>query len=221
MKDIILKNGIFSVDEISIMIGVSQSTVLHHPSRILNKLNTHCKAHREGKGKNSIYTLSGVPTEPIPENQFGKKEREKIDGRSDKGKKRGKYKERKEYHRQCEGLTRKERNHGFDGFYVYKHVYNNEVVYVGKGCRARAIKQQGRFYDISTVESYIVKRFEKEEEALKYEEELIQYYKEIGECKYNSNIYKQGNTRIRNEKAEERFNKKVEREYNKMFKYSI
>ena len=139
-------------------------------------------------------------------------------------------------------LTVKEHSDKFDGYYVYRHILNDEVIYVGKGSKRR-IFHGNREYDINIVEKEIVRRFEDEGEALKFEEQLIKYYISIGQCKYNSqNSYFTGLTReittkkskrnkkkkckknkknnIKNKK-EISFNKKVDEEYEKMFKYRI
>lgn len=88
-------------------------------------------------------------------------------------------------------LSPKELSNEFDGFYVYRHIKNDEVIYVGKGCKRRVL-DGNRPYDIRTVQKEIVKRFDDEFEALKFEEGLIKYYKSIGQCKYNSDIYVPG-----------------------------
>lgn len=220
MENIILKNGVFTIDEISKMIDIASSTIITQPSRIVDKLSKHCVANRIGTGKGATYELHNVPTEPISKREFGKSQRK---NRSDKGKLRGRYKERDKYIRECDGLTLKERRRGFESFYVYIHKRDGKVIYVGKGCRARAISQDGREYDMSDIEISIVKRFEKEDDALRYEEELIAYYKQRGECEHNVVMYKQGE--VRKGKSyktnEQRFKEKLEKRYDKMFKYSI
>ena len=90
-------------------------------------------------------------------------------------------------------LSPKELSNEFDGFYVYRHILNDEIIYVGKGCKRRVVNGN-RSYDVKTVQKEIVKRFDDEFEALKFEEGLIKYYKSIGQCKYNSDIYVPGVT---------------------------
>ena len=88
-------------------------------------------------------------------------------------------------------LSPKELSREFDGFYVYRHMIGDEVIYVGKGCRRRAV-DGNRPYNIKTVQKEIVKRLDDEFEALKFEEGLIKYYKSIGQCEYNSDMYVPG-----------------------------
>ena len=88
-------------------------------------------------------------------------------------------------------LSPRELSNEFDGFYVYRHILNDEVIYVGKGCKRRVL-DGNRPYDLRTVQKEIVKRFDDEFETLKFEEGLIKYYKSIGQCKYNSDIYVPG-----------------------------
>lgn len=88
-------------------------------------------------------------------------------------------------------LSPRELSNEFDGFYVYRHILNDEVIYVGKGCKRRVL-DGNRPYDLRTVQKEIMKRFDDEFEALKFEEGLIKYYKSMGQCKYNSDIYVPG-----------------------------
>lgn len=93
-------------------------------------------------------------------------------------------------------ITDKETKDEFDGFYVYAHYINNEVVYIGKGCKRRAIDGLNRKYKIEDLTNIkILKRFKSEDEALKYEEYMIDFYQFIGQCKYNDKIYHKGNKR--------------------------
>ena len=113
-------------------------------------------------------------------------------------------------------LSPKELSNQFDGFYVYRHILNDEVVYVGKGCRRRVV-DGGRPYDIRTVQKEIVKRFDDEFEALRFEEGMIKYYKSIGQCKYNSDIYVPGITHaIKNNKLRPKKPKDKEKEAYKL-----
>lgn len=87
-------------------------------------------------------------------------------------------------------ITKKEMRGEYDGFYVYAHYMNEEVVYVGKGCKRRAIdgKRPYKMRDLTKVK--ILKRFEDDElSALIYEKEMIEYYQSIGQCKYNDTSY--------------------------------
>ena len=113
-------------------------------------------------------------------------------------------------------LSPKELSNEFDGFYVYRHMINDEVIYIGKGCKRRAVNGN-RPYDIRTVQKEIVKRFDDEFEALKFEEGLIKYYKSIGQCKYNSDIYVPGITHaIKNNKLRPKKPKDKEKEAYKL-----
>lgn len=108
----------------------------------------------------------------------------------------------------------------FQGYYVYAHYIEDEVIYIGKGCKNRATKFDGRAYgrdDISNIE--ILKRFEDEDEALAYEEEMIKYYQSIGQCKYNDDVYHRGSLRDIDE--ERMFNKKINKEIEDMFRFMI
>ena len=113
-------------------------------------------------------------------------------------------------------LSPKELSNEFDGFYVYRHILNDEVIYVGKGCRRRVV-DGSRSYDIRTVQKEIVKRFDDEFEALRFEESMIKYYKSIGQCKYNSDIYVPGITHaIKNNKLRPKKPKDKEKEAYKL-----
>ena len=113
-------------------------------------------------------------------------------------------------------LSPKELSNEFDGFYVYRHMINDEVIYIGKGCKRRAVNGN-RPYDIRIVQKEIVKRFDDEFEALKFEEGLIKYYKSIGQCKYNSDIYVPGITHaIKNNKLRPKKPKDKEKEAYKL-----
>ena len=108
----------------------------------------------------------------------------------------------------------------FQGYYVYVHYIEDEIIYIGKGCKNRATKFDGRAYgrnDITNIE--ILKRFEDEDEALAYEEEMIKYYQSIGQCKYNDDAYHRGSLRDIDE--ERMFNKKINKEIENMFKFMI
>ena len=108
-------------------------------------------------------------------------------------------------------LSPKELSREFDGFYVYRHMIGDEVIYVGKGCRRRAV-DGNRPYNIKTVQKEIIKRFDDEFEALRFEEGMIKYYKSIGQCKYNSDIYVPGVTHaIKNNKLKPKKPKEYEK----------
>jgi len=74
-------------------------------------------------------------------------------------------------------------------FYVYEwyNIDTKEIFYVGKGCNRRYKIVAGRNEDFlnyhanHNVDVRIVKEFEKEEDAFKYEEELIQLYWKQGQ----------------------------------------
>ncbi|WP_051405109.1 NUMOD3 domain-containing DNA-binding protein [Bacillus cihuensis] len=82
-------------------------------------------------------------------------------------------------------------------YYVYLHMLNDEVVYVGKGSGSRKYfsHRNEQWQKIvgdnkSLIKIEIVKRFDDEEEAYKFEKELTAYYKSIGQCRANINIGK-------------------------------
>lgn len=75
-------------------------------------------------------------------------------------------------------------------YYVYEW-YNkktNEVFYVGKGCRNRykQISKRNKlfinYYNKNECESRIIKYFDNENDAFKYEHEKILYYKKHNQC---------------------------------------
>ena len=76
-------------------------------------------------------------------------------------------------------------------FYVYEwfNTETNEVFYVGKGCGNRYRSKQHRNKDFldyvenNPTDVRIVKVFQDEEEAFKYEKELTDYYRSLGMCK--------------------------------------
>lgn len=78
-------------------------------------------------------------------------------------------------------------------FYVYEwyNIDTNEIFYVGKGCRERykQITKRNKlfqeYYKNNHCNSRIIKYFEKEEDAFKYENERILELKEIGQCSCN------------------------------------
>ena len=88
-------------------------------------------------------------------------------------------------------LSPKELSNEFDGFYVYRHILNDEVIYIGKGCKRRVV-DGNRQYSMKDIKKEIVKRFDNEFEALRFEENLIKYYKSIGQCRYNGEVYVPG-----------------------------
>ena len=113
---------------------------------------------------------------------------------------------KKKYH---QVLTIKEMANEFDGYYVYFHKKDNEIIYVGKGCRQRAISSDKRQYNISrdniTVE--IIARFDNSQEANAYEQKMINLHKP----KYN----KYG---IKHKKTQDEENQIA---FEKMFKFMI
>lgn len=78
-------------------------------------------------------------------------------------------------------------------FYVYKwfNVDNKEIFYIGKGCRNRYKQIHKRnklfkeYYNSHNCNVEIIEYFEKEQDAFKKENELILYYKSIGQCSCN------------------------------------
>lgn len=77
-------------------------------------------------------------------------------------------------------------------YYVYEwfNVDTNEVFYVGKGCRNRykSLSHRNKCFleycnNNNNVSSRIIKYFEIEEDAYKYEKELTDQYRLIGQCK--------------------------------------
>ena len=109
-------------------------------------------------------------------------------------------------------FTKKERNNEFDGYYVYAHCVDSEYMYIGKGCKRRAINSMYKRFEkdiYNKVEVKILARFENELDALAYEKEMINYYKSLGQCKYNDEIYHIGNMYDKEIKLQKEYDKLV------------
>lgn len=100
-------------------------------------------------------------------------------------------------------------------YYVYEHLLDGEVFYVGKGSGNRYLQMgyaRNRYWNnfvgdrINDVEKRIVKYFENEDDAYIYEEELIYKYKKKGLCKCNIAI---GRVLIKETKQLTSVNKKL------------
>lgn len=89
--EILLKEGDFTVKEISKMINMGESSITKNINRPIEKLKWHCTVCVEGTGKNAIYTLSNVPNEPILKKDFGKDPNSIRKQRKDKGISRSEY----------------------------------------------------------------------------------------------------------------------------------
>lgn len=128
-------------------------------------------------------------------------------------------KESKKYKSKYGDLYLKNECSEYKGFYVYAHYINEEVVYIGKGCRRRATSGSGRKYNIEDLTDIkILKRFGDDElSALIYEEQMIEYYKSIGQCKYNDNLYHEGNNKNETTKINTEY-KKIVKEKEKLKK---
>ena len=140
----------------------------------LKKLESLCRFTKEGQ----LFTIHEIYSIP----------KEIKDGR-----KNNKNARRKSKYENI--LTKKESNGEFDGFYVYAHYMNEEVVYIGKGCRNRAVvgERPYKIRDLTKIKT--LKRFGNDEiSALIYEKEMIEYYQSIGQCKYNDKLYHCGKT---------------------------
>lgn len=113
-------------------------------------------------------------------------------------------------------LTDRERNNEFDGYYVYAHIMDGKYMYIGKGCKARAMNSMYQRFnkeDYDKIEIKILARFENEIDALEYEENKINYYQSIGQCKLNDDkYYHQGKTKMDNT------NKKILNKIDKLIK---
>lgn len=92
-KEIILKEGTYTCEEMAELIDLSKSSIKNNPTSILKKLSIHCTASRKGTGEGMVYELSNVPTEPIPKKEFGKDPSEinQRKERKDKGMSRDEY----------------------------------------------------------------------------------------------------------------------------------
>lgn len=96
-----------------------------------------------------------------------------------------------------------------EGYYVYCHKQNGEIVYIGKGCGNRCIVNTNRPYNISkeNISVEILFRTKDSTQAHFVEQELIQKYKP----KYNKYCKVQKKS----------FDEILEEKYDKMFKFSI
>src|SRR3954451_17346231 len=79
-----------------------------------------------------------------------------------------------------------------DKYIVYEHCLNDEVVYVGSGvwfrCRRYTNRRNSEHKHLmrdGKIHYKIVSEFEIEDEARKFESELIQKYKKINQAKFN------------------------------------
>lgn len=81
-------------------------------------------------------------------------------------------------------------------YYVYRHYIGDNTFYVGKGQKDRAYenrkdRRSAKWHEFVNNREYnieIVKYFNNNKEALDFEEELTQYYKNIGQCEANISI---------------------------------
>ncbi|NEW03262.1 GIY-YIG nuclease family protein [Bacillus megaterium] len=75
--------------------------------------------------------------------------------------------------------------------YIHKHKITDEVVYCGKGSNQRYKDYNSRgeehlkLMKEGKLDYIILRHFEDEKEAYKYEEELIEKYKNKGQCQFN------------------------------------
>lgn len=82
---------------------------------------------------------------------------------------------------------------GENKYYVYRHYIGDNTFYVGKGSKDRAYvtRRSSKWHEFVNGREYeieIVKYFDNNKEALKFEEELTQYYKNLGQCETNISI---------------------------------
>lgn len=83
-------------------------------------------------------------------------------------------------------------------YYVYRHYIGDNTFYVGKGSGNRAYdknKRSHKWHEFVNNREYsteIVKYFDNEKEAFKFEVELTKYYKDLEQCEVNIAI---GNSR--------------------------
>lgn len=215
-----LKEGTYTGKQLCEMVGYDYKKYINDPRTLINKLNKICEISKLGRGKGLKYHIANVK---LDLSDFV------IDRRADFNSQRKDITTSTSLYSDI--LTYNEINEIFDGYYVYRHILDDEVIYVGKGCRRRAVRFDKRPYedlkDNITVE--IVRRFDNEQETLKFEEQLIKYYISVGQCKYNSQkTYHCGITReieskdvMCKNRKEILFNKKIDKEYKKMFKYRI
>lgn len=153
-----LKEGVYTGRELCNMVKYDHNKFKNNSNTLLERLKQVCNIEKVGKGKGSKWKISNIKTNKLYMFDINK------------------YK-RCEESKHSKLHTKIEIENGFDGFYAYRHIANDKVMYVGKGCKRRASEFVGRKYnrlDIDDIE--IVKRFEDEIESLKFEEQLINYY---------------------------------------------
>lgn len=156
------------------------------------KLSSLCEWHKEGQ-KVIIDKIFETP-------------KEIVDGRKNN---HGSHNRKSKYE---DILTKKERNNEFDGYYVYAHYIEDKIMYIGKGCKKRAINSMYKRFDkddYDKVDIKILARFKNEIDALAYEKEMIDYYKSLGQCKYNDEIYHIGNMYDKEIKLQKEYDKLV------------
>ena len=162
-------------------------------SKQLEKFSHYCNFNIEGKGRGTKYIITEIYDTP----------KEIKETRGGANNLKSKYEDI---------FTKKERNNEFDGYYVYAHCIDGEYIYIGKGCKMRAIKSMYQRFEkdiYDKVEIKILARFENEIDALTYEKEMIDYYKSLGQCKYNDEIYHIGNMYDKEIKLQKEYDKLV------------
>ena len=184
--EVVLKDGVYSSKELCELCNYSYKNFRKRENTLISKLMKVCKVTKFKKGNKAYYILensNGI--------KFDSSKRKKYDV---KHKATSEYKGKNKKYKNI--LTDIELREGFDGYYVYAHYIDDEVIYIGKGCRSRCIKDNDRKYKIEDLTDIkILKRFKDEKQALKYEEYMIDFYQLIGQCRYNDNSYHEGGRR--------------------------
>lgn len=197
--EVILKDGKYTSKELCELCKYDYNNFRKRKT-LIDKLSKVCKVTKIKENCNKVYWVlensNGVKFDAMKRKEHDMKHKatDEYEGKNKKYK---------------NILTDTELREGFDGYYVYAHYIDNEVIYIGKGCRSRCIKDSGRKYKIEDLTDIkILKRFKDEEQALKYEEYMIDFYQLIGQCKYNDNYYHEGGRRDKS-KEETLYNKLV------------
>lgn len=117
-------------------------------------------------------------------------------------------------------------------YYVYTHELKGSIIYVGKGSRRRAFEFSRRSklwsevvgINVSSVKVSIVKWFDYEEDAYKYEGTLTKHFKSLGQCQANLSIGKKHSEktkRLLSEKGRGKHNTMSGKEFSPEHKHKL
>ena len=216
----IIKNGTYNGKQLCDMIGLDNNKFKNNVDVYINKLSNYCTIELVGNGRGRKYIITNSDEKEININ---------FSQRSDIGNTRESYTRKSNKY----DILYDNEGNKIKDFYVYAHYINEEIVYIGKGINTRAFSPN-RSYDIKDITKIkILKFFEKEIDALLFEKNMIKHFKDKGQCKFNDENYHVGTTsdfetlllfnKIEKSKTEKEkeFNKKINKDIKKMFKYMI